>query len=217
MEKDLKRCEKNRGETNVYKYGGKRLFDLLLSFLAFVCLLPLLIAVGGLVYCKLGSPVLFKQKRPGKDEKIFEILKFRTMVQKQDSKGTLLPDDKRMTHVGKILRSTSIDELPELINIIKGDMSIVGPRPLLVEYLPLYNETQRKRHLVRPGLTGLAQVNGRNKLTWEEKFRYDVEYVEKLSFWLDVRIILQTIKKVWKKEGITSDTGVIVEAFKGSK
>lgn len=201
----------------MYKKLGKRTMDLLLSTAALLFLLLLLSITALLVYCKLGSPVLFKQKRPGKDEKIFEIYKFRTMLDVKDTSGKLLPDEKRLTSFGKFLRSTSIDELPELINIIKGDMSIVGPRPLLVEYLPLYDEEQRKRHLVRPGLTGLAQVNGRNKLTWKEKFAYDVEYVEKLSFWLDMKIILRTIENVWKREGITSDMSATAEAFKGNK
>lgn len=190
--------------------------DLLLSTAALLFLLPLLSIIALLVYCKLGSPVLFKQKRPGKDEKIFEIYKFRTMLDVKDTSGKLLPDEKRLTSFGKFLRSTSIDELPELINIIKGDMSIVGPRPLLVEYLPLYNEEQRKRHLVRPGLTGLAQVNGRNKLTWKEKFAYDVEYVEKISFVMDIQIILETIAKTWKRDGIHAENSVTMEVFRGN-
>ena len=170
-----------------------------------------------LVKIKLGSPVLFCQERPGKEEKIFKMYKFRTMTEKRDQEGKLLPDKERLTEFGRKLRSSSLDELPELINIIKGEMSIVGPRPLLVEYLPLYNQEQRKRHEVRPGLTGLAQVNGRNSIRWEEKFEYDIEYIKTMSAWTDIKIIYQTIKKVWKKEGIQAGQSPTIEPFKGSK
>ena len=205
---------KNKG---LYERFFKRLLDFLLSLLALIVLSPILILTALLVRIKLGSPVLFKQKRPGKNEKIFEMYKFRTMTNEKDEEGNLLPDDIRLTKFGKILRSTSLDELPELINILKGDMSIIGPRPLLVQYLPLYNEEQRKRHLVRPGLTGLAQVNGRNAISWEEKFQYDVDYVEDISFIKDTAIILKTIKKVFVREGISSTSSETMEAFKGNK
>ena len=162
-----------------------------------------------------GNP-FFYQERPGKDEKIFKLIKFRSMTEKKDKDGNYLPDELRMTKYGKWIRSTSIDELPELINILKGDMAIVGPRPLLVKYLPLYNEEQRRRHEVRPGLTGLAMANGRNSLSWEEKFRYDIEYVDNVSFLLDLKIILKTIRGVLKREGVTSPNSVTVEEFKGN-
>ncbi|WP_346698679.1 sugar transferase, partial [Thomasclavelia spiroformis] len=165
---------------------------------------------------KLGSPVLFKQERPGKNEKIFRMYKFRTMTDKKDENGNLLPDEIRLTKFGKLLRSTSLDELPELFNILKGDMSIVGPRPLLVKYLPLYNEYQKHRHDVRPGFTGWAQCNGRNALSWEEKFDLDVYYTKHVSFLLDLRIIFKTIKIVLFREGISSETSVTMEEFRGS-
>lgn len=193
----------------MYKKFFKRFFDIVLSLLALIVLSPVMLITAILIKIKLGSPVIFKQKRPGKNEKIFTLHKFRTMTDKKDENGNLLPDSERLTKFGKILRSTSIDELPELINIIKGDMSIVGPRPLLVEYLELYSETEKRRHDVRPGLTGLAQVNGRNATTWEERFKYDIEYVNKITFWEDLKIILKTIKKVFVREGISqanSDT-----------
>ena len=163
-----------------------------------------------------GNP-FFTQKRPGKKEKIFKLIKFRTMTMEKDEDGNLLTDEKRLNTYGKFLRSTSLDELPELINIFIGNMSIVGPRPLLVKYLPLYNEEQRKRHNVRPGLTGYAQVNGRNALSWEEKFKLDVEYVNKITLFKDVKIIFQTAIKVFKREGISSETAVTMEEFKGSE
>ena len=166
----------------LYQYVFKRLLDILISGIALIILSPVLLIVALLVRTKLGSPVLFKQERPGKDEKIFTLYKFRTMTDERDENGALLPDEVRLTSFGKMLRSTSLDELPELLNIFKGEMSIIGPRPLLVKYLPLYNETQKHRHDVKPGLTGLAQINGRNAITWEKKFEYDVEYVNNLSF-----------------------------------
>ena len=172
--------------------------------------------VAILVKIKLGSPVLFKQERPGKNEKIFRMYKFRTMTDKKDENGNLLPDEIRLTKFGKLLRSTSLDELPELFNILKGDMSIVGPRPLLVKYLPLYNEYQKHRHDVRPGFTGWAQCNGRNALSWEEKFDLDVYYTKHVSFLLDLRIIFKTIKIVLFREGISSETSVTMEEFRGS-
>src|SRR5699024_5075919 len=180
-------------------------------------LAPLLLIIGILVYFKLGSPILFTQERPGKDGKIFKLYKFRTMTDETDEEDQLLPDSVRLTKFGKFLRSTSLDELPELLNILIGDMSIVGPRPLLVEYLPLYNEQQKRRHEVRPGLTGYAQVNGRNAISWEEKFNYDVEYIDKMNFILDTKIILKTIKQVLIKDGISSETSVTMEIFKGNE
>lgn len=201
----------------IYRKFIKRPMDFILSLIAFIILSPVFIVVGIMVRVKLGSPVLFKQKRPGLDEKIFTMYKFRTMTDERDKFGELLPDEIRLTNFGKLLRSTSIDELPELINIIKGDMSIVGPRPLLIQYLPLYDEHQRRRHDVRPGLTGYAQVNGRNAINWEEKFNLDVEYVDDLSFIKDWKIIFLTIKKVHVREGISSKTSDTMEPFRGSK
>jgi len=173
--------------------------------------------VAVLVRCKLGSPVLFCQERPGRHEKIFKLYKFRTMTDQRDPEGNLLPDSVRLTKFGKFLRSTSLDELPELWNILKGDMSIVGPRPLLVKYLPLYNETQKHRHDVRPGLTGWAQVNGRNALSWEDKFRLDVWYTENLCLALDAKIVLLTVKNVLRREGISGGGEVTMSEFTGSE
>lgn len=201
----------------MYRNGIKRILDFILSLIAIIVLSPVMLVVAVLVRVKLGSPVLFKQQRPGKDEKIFRMYKFRTMTDEKDADGRLLPDEKRLTRFGKLLRSTSLDELPELFNILKGDMSIVGPRPLLVAYLPLYNERQKHRHDVRPGFTGLAQVNGRNSITWEEKFEWDVRYVEHVTFLEDCRIILKTVKVVLAREGISSDTSATMEAFTGTK
>lgn len=195
----------------------KRILDFTLSLIALIALMPLLIIIYILVRIKLGNPAIFKQERPGKDEKIFKLYKFRTMTNEKDEKGNLLSDEKRLTKLGKFLRSTSLDELPELINIIKGDMSIVGPRPLLVEYLPLYDEKQRKRHNVKPGLTGLAQIKGRNSITWEEKFNEDIKYIENITFLIDVKIILKTIVKVFKRDGISQIGNATMERFKGSK
>lgn len=194
----------------------KRILDAFLSGCALLVLSPVLLVltVLGTIMMK-GNP-FFTQLRPGKDEKIFRLIKFRTMTCEKDSNGELLPDEVRLNGYGKFLRSTSLDELPELVNIVKGDMSIVGPRPLLVEYLPRYNAQQRHRHDVYPGLTGWAQVNGRNAITWEEKFRLDVEYVHNLSFALDVKIILQTVGKIFKREGISSETSATMEDFMGT-
>ena len=186
----------------MYAKYFKRMLDFILSLIALIILSPILLIVAILVRIKLGSPIIFKQQRPGKNEKIFTLYKFRTMTDKKDENGNLLPDSERLTKFGKLLRSTSLDELPELINILKGDMAIVGPRPLLVEYLPYYTEEEKRRHDVRPGLTGLAQVNGRNSISWEEKFKYDVQYVKKITFLGDLKIILKTVKKTVKREDI---------------
>ncbi|ELB81878.1 sugar transferase [Enterococcus faecium] len=200
-----------------YQLFGKRILDILLSGIALIVLSPIILIVGILVRIKLGSPIIFKQERPGKSEKIFSMYKFRTMTDERDHNGEYLPDEIRLTKFGKMLRATSLDELPELWNILKGDMSIVGPRPLLVEYLPLYSERQRKRHNVRPGLTGLAQVNGRNAISWQEKFEYDYLYIEDYSFTKDINIIWHTIKKVLKHDGITSNSSVTNEKFTGNE
>ena len=200
----------------MYRKYLKRLFDFLLSLIAFIILIPIMLLISIIVCVKLVRPIIFKQKRPGKNEKIFTLYKFRTMTDEKDKDGNLLPDDERITKFGKFLRSTSVDELPELINIIKGDMSIVGPRPLLIEYLPLYNKEQKKRHNVRPGLTGLAQVNGRNNLDWEERFKEDVYYVENLSLIMDIKIILKTIIKVIKREDISEEETATARKFTGS-
>jgi lipopolysaccharide/colanic/teichoic acid biosynthesis glycosyltransferase len=201
----------------IYENFFKRPLDFVISQITLILLLPLLLAISFLVMIKLGSPILFKQERPGLNEKIFKLYKFRTMTNKKDEKGILLHDSERLTKFGSFLRATSLDELPSLINIIKGDLSIVGPRPLLVEYLPLYNNKQKKRHLVRPGLTGLAQVSGRNGISWDDKFRLDLQYLNNVSFLQDVKIILMTIKKVILKEGINSSQSTTMEIFTGSK
>lgn len=204
-------------DKGLYEKYFKRLLDIILSLTAIILLFPIILIVTILVYLKLGSPVLFSQKRPGKNEKIFRMYKFRTMTDEKDEEGELLPDSVRLTAFGKWLRSTSLDELPELFNILKGDMSIVGPRPLLVKYLPLYSAEQAKRHETRPGLTGYAQANGRNSLSWEEKFNMDVEYVKNITFLGDIRIILQTVRSVIKRSGISSEESVTMEEFKGNK
>lgn len=210
---DIKPIKQHKG---IYRRFIKRPMDLILSLTAIIVLIPILVVVALLVRFKLGSPVIFIQKRPGLNEKIFTMYKFRTMTDKRDENGELLPDSVRLTKFGKLLRSTSLDELPELFNILKGDMSIIGPRPLLVQYLPLYNEQQKKRHEVRPGLSGLAQVSGRNAISWEDKFNLDVEYVNSMSFIDDWKIILLTIKKVFVREDINSETVATMELFKGS-
>ena len=189
----------------MYQKYIKRLLDIILSLLAIIITFPIFLIIGLLVLIFLGSPAIFRQKRPGKDEKIFTMYKFRTMNNKKDKDGNLLPDEKRLTKFGKILRKTSLDEIPEFINILKGDMSFVGPRPLLVEYLPYYTEEEHHRHDVRPGLTGLAQVSGRNLLDWKSKFSKDVEYVNNVSFINDVKIIFKTISIVLKREGIRNE------------
>lgn len=201
----------------IYDKLIKRAADFLLSLFALAVLALPLAVLALLVRTRLGSPVLFKQERPGKNGEIFTLYKFRTMTDERDEKGELLPDEIRLTKFGRLLRSLSLDELPELYNILKGDMSFVGPRPLLVRYLPLYNERQAMRHNVRPGLTGLAQVNGRNLLTWEEKFEWDVKYVENISPWLDIKILFKTVLNVLKREGISSETSVTMEEFRGAR
>lgn len=200
-----------------YERFFKRPIDIFCALAAILVFCWLYLIVAILVRVKLGSPVLFTQDRPGKDEKIFKLYKFRTMTDARDEYGNLLPDDVRLTKFGKLLRSTSLDELPEAFNILKGDMSVIGPRPLLVKYLPLYNEEQRRRHEVRPGLSGYAQVNGRNAVSWEEKFKLDVEYVDHITFLGDVHIIFSTVMKAFvKREGISSETAATMEEFRGS-
>ena len=199
----------------MYRKYIKRILDFILSLIALIILSPILLVIAILVRIKLGSPVIFKQERPGLNEKIFTLYKFRTMTDKKDKEGNLLPDSERLTRFGKMLRSTSLDELPELINILKGDMSIVGPRPLLVEYLELYNEEQKHRHDVRPGLTGLAQVSGRNAISWEEKFNKDIEYINNITFIGDCKIILKTA--FFHKEAVfVFETGYKEIYFKSS-
>ena len=194
----------------------KRILDFLLSLTALAVLSPvfLILILLGTWFMK-GNP-FFTQLRPGKNEKIFRLIKFRTMSCEKDASGNLLPDEQRLNRYGRLLRSTSLDELPELVNILLGQMSIVGPRPLLVKYLPLYNVEQRRRHEVRPGLTGWAQVNGRNAISWEEKFRLDVEYVENVSFFMDLKVIFTTVGKIFRREGISSETAATMEEFKGT-
>lgn len=199
----------------IYEIYLKRPFDFTTALLALVFLFPVYLILAVLVLVKLGKPVLFTQERPGKDGNIFKLYKFRTMTDERDENGELLPDEKRLTEFGKWLRATSLDELPELFNILKGEMSLVGPRPLLVKYLPRYDARQARRHEVRPGLTGLAQVHGRNAISWEEKFEWDVKYVERVSFIGDLKIILKTMIAVIKKEGIHSDTSATMEYFTG--
>lgn len=201
----------------MYKKYGKRFLDILLSGIGIIVLSPLLMIVAILVRVKLGTPVIFIQERPGKDEKIFKLYKFRSMTDKRDNKGDLLPDEERLTAFGKKLRRTSLDELPELFNVLIGDMSLIGPRPLLVKYLPLYNKQQNRRHEVRPGFSGYAQVNGRNNMSWQDKFEKDVWYVDNISFAQDMRILLKTVQVVLKHDGITSDTSATMEEFKGNE
>jgi lipopolysaccharide/colanic/teichoic acid biosynthesis glycosyltransferase len=195
----------------------KRLFDFFLALLLLWLFMPLYLIVSGLILLKMGRPILFRQMRPGYKEKIFGIYKFRTMTNEKDANGELLPDALRLKGVGKFIRSTSLDELPQLLNVLKGEMSFVGPRPLLVEYLPLYNAVQKKRHDVKPGITGWAQVNGRNAISWEQKFEYDVWYVEHQSFWLDMKILWLTFLKVVKRSDISSSTNVTMEKFRGDE
>lgn len=197
----------------IYAKFVKRALDFLLSLCALIVLSPVLLVVSILVRVKLGSPILFHQERPGRYEKIFKMYKFRTMTEKKDENGELLPDEQRLTRFGRLLRSTSLDELPELFNILKGDMSLIGPRPLLVRYLPYYTEEEKHRHDVRPGLTGLAQVNGRNALFWEDRFAYDLEYVKNCSFLMDLKIIGMTVGKVLKRSGTLSGAEQTVPDF----
>ncbi len=201
----------------LYRKYIKRLLDIIISLCAIIVLSPVYIVLYILVRSKLGSPVLFHQDRPGKNGKIFHMYKFRSMTDERDENGLLKPDEVRLTSFGRKLRATSLDELPELFCILKGDMSLVGPRPLLVQYLPLYSERQSHRHDVLPGLTGWAQVNGRNALTWPQKFEYDVEYTEKVSFLMDLKIIFMTVKNVLKKEGISPEGSATMDFFKGEE
>lgn len=201
----------------MYAKFFKRCFDFLLSFFALICLSPLFVILMILGAVFMGGNPIFTQQRPGKNEKIFNLIKFRTMDNRRDSNGELLPDEVRLNSYGKFLRSTSLDELPELINILIGDMSIIGPRPLLVRYLPRYNEFQHHRHDVRPGLTGYAQAHGRNSISWEKKFEMDVWYTKNISFKTDVQIIIDTVKSVVKREGISSETSATMEEFMGSE
>ena len=200
----------------MYKVFFKRISDFVLSLMALIVLSPLFVVLIVIGFIKMKGNPFFTQDRPGKDEKIFKLIKFRSMSEEKDKDGNYLPDDQRLTKYGKVLRSTSLDELPELINILKGDMAIVGPRPLLVQYLPLYNEEQRHRHDVRPGLTGLAQVNGRNLLSWQDKFKYDIEYINNISLLGDIKIILKTVKNVLTHEGINGEGSSTVEYFNGN-
>lgn len=202
---------------NLYKNFLKRLIDILVSSSALILLSPIFLLLIIIIRIKLGSPVFFGQKRPGKNGKIFKMYKFRSMSDERDQNGNLLPDNERLTEFGQKLRATSLDELPELWNILKGDMSLIGPRPLLPSYLPLYNAFQKRRHEVKPGLTGWAQVNGRNTLDWPERFKLDVEYVDNLSLMMDIKIIIQTIEKVLKKDGISSEKSVTMEPFRGKE
>lgn len=200
----------------MYKTFFKPLLDLFVALLGLLLLSPIFLLITLVLSIANNGQPFFFQKRPGKNERIFSIIKFKTMNDKKDALGNLLPDAERLTAVGKFVRKTSLDEIPQLINVLKGDMSLVGPRPLLPEYLPLYNEEQRKRHEVKPGITGWAQVNGRNAISWQDKFRLDVEYVEKQSFALDLKIVFLTIKKVFKSEGISADGQATIEPFKGN-
>jgi len=195
----------------------KRIIDIFISLTGLIVLSPIFLLISIIIYFKLGSPVFFIQKRPGKSEEIFKMIKFRTMLDAKNKKGNLLPDKKRLTPFGKFLRASSLDELPELINVLKGEMSLVGPRPLLVEYLPLYNENQARRHEMRPGITGLAQVNGRNAISWEDKFDYDIKYIDNFSLLLDLKIIIKTFSKVFKREDINNQDHATMTKFKGDQ
>lgn len=201
----------------MYKCIFKRTFDILLSAIGLIILSPIFIIVTVLLMIYNNGKPFFFQSRPGKNEKIFKVVKFKTMNDKKDEEGSLLSDSKRLTKVGQFVRKTSLDEIPQLLNVLKGEMSLIGPRPLLVEYLPLYNENQKKRHNVRPGITGWAQVNGRNAISWKKKFEYDVEYVDRLSFFLDVKIFFMTFLKVFKSEGINEVGQVTATKFMGDE
>lgn len=202
----------------MYNLFFKRLIDFTLSLIGLIAISPIFIIVWVcLTIANKGAGALFFQERPGKDEKIFKVIKFKTMTDERDASGKLLPDAERLTKAGRFVRSTSLDEIPQLINVIKGDMSLIGPRPLLVQYLPLYNEYQKRRHEVRPGITGWAQVNGRNAISWDQKFEYDIWYVDNISFSLDIKVLFRTIQKVFKREGINYDTSSTMEPFKGNR
>jgi len=216
MQTEIRTDIKIISKKNIYKKYFKRLMGVILSSSAIIVLVPVMLIIAVLVRVKFGSPVIFKQRRPGLNEKIFTIYKFRTMTNKKDNNGEVLSDSLRLTKFGKLLRSASLDELPELFNILKGDMSVIGPRPLLIQYLPLYDEHQKRRHEVRPGLSGLAQVKGRNSISWEDKFKFDVKYVDNISFLGDWKIIFLTIKKVFVREGINSGTAATMELFRGT-
>ena len=201
----------------MYRHFFKRLFDFVIALIGFIIISPLFLLLWiWLSIANKGAGAFFLQERPGKHEKIFKVIKFKTMNDKRDENGNLLPDSERLTTIGRWIRSLSLDEIPQLLNVLKGDMALVGPRPLLVQYLPLYDEVQHRRHEVRPGITGWAQVNGRNAISWEQKFDYDVWYVDHLSLSLDIKILLKTIEKVFKREGINSGTHVTMEPFKGN-
>ena len=202
----------------MYKNLFKRLLDFTIALIGLIVISPVFLLLWlRLSVANKGAGAFFCQSRPGKNERIFKVIKFKTMTDEKDRSGKLLPDEKRLTKVGRFVRSTSLDEIPQLLNVIKGDMALVGPRPLLVQYLPLYNDFQKHRHEVRPGITGWAQVNGRNAISWQQKFEYDVWYVNHVSFLLDVKILLKTAQKVFKREGISSDTSATMEAFKGNE
>ena len=201
----------------MYKIYSKRILDFLLSIIGFILLSPIFILVTVLLFITNNGKPFFFQDRPGKNEKIFKVIKFKTMTDERGRDGELLPDKKRLTTIGSLVRKTSLDEIPQLLNVIKGDMSLVGPRPLLVQYLPLYNKKQKRRHEVKPGITGWAQVNGRNTVGWQKKFEYDVWYVDHLTFLLDIKIIFMTIFKVFKSEGISANGQVTMEEFKGNE
>jgi lipopolysaccharide/colanic/teichoic acid biosynthesis glycosyltransferase len=201
----------------MYKNNFKRIIDFTLSLIGFIIISPVFIVVWiWLTIANKGACAFFFQERPGKNEKIYRVIKFKTMNDQRDASGKLLPDAQRLTKVGKFVRSTSLDEIPQLLNVIKGDMSLIGPRPLLVQYLPLYSDFQKRRHKVRPGITGWAQINGRNAISWKQKFEYDVWYVDNISLSLDFKILLKTIQKVFKREGISSYTSATMEPFKGN-
>lgn len=200
----------------MYKYFFKRLIDLTLALIGFTVFAPVFLIIALILFISNRGKAFFTQQRPGKNEKLFYVVKFKTMNDRRDSNGKLLPDHQRLTIVGRFVRTTSLDEIPQLINVIKGDMSLIGPRPLLVKYLPLYSKTQSRRHEVRPGITGWAQINGRNAISWEQKFNYDVWYVDHISFWLDIKILWHTIIKVFKREGINSETTATMEPFMGN-
>lgn len=201
----------------LYRNLLKRIIDFILSLTAFIVLLPVFLVVTLLLYIANQGKPFFLQPRPGKHGNIFRVIKYKTMNDQKDAQGNLLPDEVRLTPVGKFVRKTSLDEIPQLLNVIKGDMSLIGPRPLLVEYLPLYNEVQKRRHEVRPGITGWAQVNGRNAISWNEKFRYDVWYVDNMSLWLDLKIIFLTIFKIFKSEGISAEGVATMPKFQGNE